>query len=532
MILFAYLQQKNLATLFIAIMSRNVPALLFVFITITFLNPIKGNSQQSRQILQLDFNDKNELVEWQGKSKYKIVKKDGYSVLRINKRNSVLTYSLPMEEVRGGKVEIRIRLKATKVSTPPNSWNGVKVLLHTSVPWGDFWDQLPLETQGFDWKDGIVVATIPLEADSSKLTIGLEEVKGKVWFDRLEINLLDKAENLSKNTIAFNPFIGHPLPRLRGMMVPTFIPDTSLQTLASWGVNHIRWQLTWDGFPYSPADTASLEVYRKWLMSALDHIDSLLPICRENGIRVVIDLHTLPGGRSADYVHNLFRKKENQDAFISVWKEIARRYQNEIIVWGYDLANEPVEGKVPAGLMNWYELATAASNEIRTIDTNHAIIIEGEPSGGLEALTRMQPLPIAKAVYSFHMYAPDVFTHQGIGGRPEGIYYPGKIMGREWNIGLMRKMLQSVKEWQLRYNTHIYVGEFSAIRWAPAQSAYYYLQDCINLFEEMGWDWAYHAFREYEGWSVEPGNSPATTKGDTTEFRQQLLINWFSKNKH
>lgn len=30
-----------------------------------------------------------------------------------------------------------------------------------------------------------------------------------------------------------------------------------------------------------------------------------------------------------------------------------------------------------------------------------------------------------------------------------------------------------------------------------------YLADVIDLFEEYGWDWSYHAFREWAGWSVE-----------------------------
>ena len=37
--------------------------------------------------------------------------------------------------------------------------------------------------------------------------------------------------------------------------------------------------------------------------------------------------------------------------------------------------------------------------------------------------------------------------------------------------------------------------------WAPG--AENYLRDAISLFEEYGWDWSYHAFREWAGWSVE-----------------------------
>jgi len=28
-------------------------------------------------------------------------------------------------------------------------------------------------------------------------------------------------------------------------------------------------------------------------------------------------------------------------------------------------------------------------------------------------------------------------------------------------------------------------------------------QDVVDLFEDMGWSWSYHAFREFEGWSLE-----------------------------
>ena len=88
-----------------------------------------------------------------------------------------------------------------------------------------------------------------------------------------------------------------------------------------------------------------------------------------------------------------------------------------------------------------------------------------------------------------------------------------------------------VLEFQQKYDVPIYVGEFSAIRWAPENSAYRYLNDVIEIFEEYGWDWTYHAFREWSGWSVEhtedrSNNSPAT---EPTE-RELLLRRYFKKN--
>ena len=87
-------------------------------------------------------------------------------------------------------------------------------------------------------------------------------------------------------------------------------------------------------------------------------------------------------------------------------------------------------------------------------------------------------------------------------------------------------------EFQQAFNVHMYVGEFSAIRWAPGDSAYNYLRDVIELFEEYGWDWSYHAFREWDGWSVEHGSDPESHQpaSEPTD-RQELLLKYFARNK-
>ena len=54
---------------------------------------------------------------------------------------------------------------------------------------------------------------------------------------------------------------------------------------------------------------------------------------------------------------------------------------------------------------------------------------------------------------------------------------------------------------QLRHGARIYVGEFSAVAWAEGVDIW--LRDILSVFGEYGWDWTYHAFREWRGWSVE-----------------------------
>ena len=129
-------------------------------------------------------------------------------------------------------------------------------------------------------------------------------------------------------------------------------------------------------------------------------------------------------------------------------------------------------------------------------------------------------------IYQVHMYVPGEFTHQGVHNKVTGIAYPGEIGGTRWDKERLRKVLEPVREFQLAYNVHIYVGEFSAIRWAPGAARY--LQDCIELYEEYDWDWTYHAYREWDGWSVEHGSDP-TNRQPSTEItdRKELLLNWF-----
>lgn len=147
-------------------------------------------------------------------------------------------------------------------------------------------------------------------------------------------------------------------------------------------------------------------------------------------------------------------------------------------------------------------------------------------------MENLVPLPVSGVVYSAHMYLPHQFTHQGVHDNTTGLVYPGTIAGQRWDKDRLRKALKPVMDFQRENNVAIYIGEFSAIRWAPDESAYRYLRDCIEVFEENGWDWAYHAFREWDGWSVEHGpdrtdhkKSPAGTS------REALLKEWFGKNR-
>lgn len=71
----------------------------------------------------------------------------------------------------------------------------------------------------------------------------------------------------------------------------------------------------------------------------------------------------------------------------------------------------------------------------------------------------------------------------------------------------------------------ILLGEFSAIRWA--EDAEYYIDDVISIAEKYGWDWTYHAYREWNGWSVEHVEDyQKVEKANETTKRKEVLLKY------
>jgi len=322
---------------------------------------------------------------------------------------------------------------------------------------------------------------------------------------------------------------GHDLPRLRGAMVSTAVSADSLRTLGKeWNANVVRWQL----FGFKPRfDTGDLAEYDRRLKAELAKLDAALPVCREAGLMVVVDLHTGPG-HWAEKGRSLFTSKACQDRFVELWENIARAYKGVAPIWGYDLLNEPLQEGTAEDVLDWQGLAERTARAIRAIDPDRCIIVEPAPWGSVAGMANLKPLGVPNVVYSAHMYAPHRFTHQTLSDpKQTPVAYPGVVDGKAWDKAALEAAMKAVIDFQKRHKVHIYLGEFSAIRWAPDGSAHRYLRDCIDLFEKHGWDWTYHAFREWDGWSVEHGPDRADHQ-PTAEptARKTLLLEWFARN--
>ncbi len=426
-----------------------------------------------------------------------------------------------------------VKARAINVSKPAQSWNGVKFMLNYLPAGGtERWHHPSNLFGSFEWQEIAFSAGIDANADKGKLILGLQDSNGEVEFDLSSLKVYRTFAMVNSDYVVNYPDRIKNMPLHRGVMSPHTMTEDDFKTLKAWHVNLIRLQIT--RFWGQSGTDRDLDDYDKWLGEKLDHLDQVLKWANEYGIKVIIDLHSPPGGRDKTRDMTMFYDKKYADHFIKVWQRIAKRYQGNPAVWGYDLVNEPVQSR-PAKYDYW-TLQRMAAEAVREIDPDTPIIIESNEWDSPNAFAYLPPLKMDNVIYQVHMYIPGTFTHQGVHNtfgeqsKKDFVTYPGMIEGAEWNIDQIRKALKPVRDFQQKHNARILVGEFSAIAWAPGADQY--LQDCITVFEENNWDWTYHAFREWPGWSVEHvGSNPDDLKlAPEDTARKKVLLKGYLKN--
>lgn len=374
-----------------------------------------------------------------------------------------------------------------------------------------------------EWKLIRFAADIPVDADAGVLKCGLQGAAGRIEFREIRLEpapFLSPPVTLPESfQCAYSPEI-RDLPAFRGFMSPRAdeaIPE-DVADMAALGANLVRWQL------WAPDDVLDKpKAYLVWMSRQMDKLERLLPEFERLGMKLIIDLHTPPGGRSGRIallgtageeaaeaaggraLHRMANDEEYYRTFLRFWREAARRFCGKSVIYGYDLVNEPAQKfEAERGyLQQQYEAAKA----IREIDPETPIIIASNNWNCPEAFTYLHPLPLRNLIYQVHAYLPGAYSHQGIGlgedvlARLKLKAYPGMINGVRYDKEQLRYELAPVIAFQKRYGARILVGEFSAARWSPGADRY--LRDLIELFEEYRWDWAYHAFRESDAWDAE-----------------------------
>ena len=479
--------------------------------------------------------------------------------------NNVLTVSIPKtpaitNETRGATYDIKPELLAGKCiefsaemrykdigSDNSDSSVGAKYLARVKTN-GAFGYQSCPALKGTQTK-WITVATYFSCAkgmEEFRLMLGIQQGWGTVEFRNLRWRTVNQSYvdyTLPENyRCEYSPEIAS-RPVLRGVMSPPplKITEKDIRDFASWGGNLFRIQLVGCG-------STDRKFYNEWMDKCLDRIDALVPVFAECKVWYIIDVHSPPGLRYShaatpgtpaetatpdignERAFRMMNIDEYYETFQETWRKIARRFKGRPYLYGYDLMNEPIQN---APIKHSYlQLQYETALIIRKIDPETPILVESNQGTAPATFSYLVPIPVKNVIYQVHMYLPHTFTHQGVSNKEKyrneypasAIPYPNPE--KKWDFHFLRNSLQPVVNFQKQYGARILVGEFSATTWAPGADKY--LDDVITIFEEYGWDWTYHAFREWEGWSVEhegPPHNPPLAKQDTP--RKKVLLKWF-----
>jgi glycoside hydrolase family 5 len=485
--------------------------------------------------------------------------KDGIVTVNIPKRvpmpNQTLgaSVNLDLENMREKIVKVSGQIRYDVGSDVIGSHVGAKALATsfdknsgTKPSW--YSSDSFIGSSGDVWKDFSALLKVYDSTTSSNLIFGIQQGWGTANFRNLSMEVVCPVDGVPSYQIPenfkceYSPRVLAAAPR-RGFMspVPGRIKADDIREMGKWGANLIRYQMV-DGIGVPENVTE----YIKWLNNCLDKLDSLMPVLKENNIKVVIDMHQALGGRykqgnrppqteaakaavrltgKAD-LHRIFCEADMRQAFIDAWKTIARRYKDNPVIFGYDLVNEPaVTGPSPYHLL---DVQYDAAKAIREIDPETPIIIEGNRCASA-IYFNVRPMPLKNIIYEVHMYFPGEYCFQGVNDfHSYSKYYPRRGVAYNSSKEELRSAMSRVIEFQKKYGAKVYVGEFTVPRWVPDGGAKY-LEDLISVFEDNKWDWTFHAFREWEGFSPEHYGHPLKPVfGDND--RKTTLQKFFKRN--
>lgn len=168
--------------------------------------------------------------------------------------------------------------------------------------------------------------------------------------------------------------------------------EDSLKGIADHGFNVLRVPMSselllqWKKGEYPKANYNNAYNEKLNSMNSLEIFDYVLQLCEQNGMKVIIDIHTVKTDASGHNYPLWYRQDMTVDDFVESLAWVAGRYKNNDTIIAYDLKNEP-HGKAQEtehaiwndsdAANNWKKVAERAGNAVLDANPHALIIIEG-----------------------------------------------------------------------------------------------------------------------------------------------------------
>ncbi|MDD5726616.1 MAG: glycoside hydrolase family 5 protein [Patescibacteria group bacterium] len=278
-------------------------------------------------------------------------------------------------------------------------------------------------------------------------------------------------------------------------ITPTFayLKEKDLRSLKASGFNSVRLSVKTDYFQDTNPPHNFNEAGFQWL-------DQIISLAKRNNIKLILDMHMPTGGVQQDYQINAANQQFWNDPwlkgrFVDVWREIARRYANEPVIWAYDLMNEPATTDFVA-----YEgLMKNTVSSIRSYDPNHLIMLQRgmfiKDDGSWDM--KYPEINDSQIVRSIHFYQPTDFTLQSapwFTTKKVSVTYPtpiAKATKDVWNASRIKNELTSLAQEASSSTMPVVLTEFGTLFPKRLTGQLQWVTDIASIAQNLGLGWHY-----------------------------------------
>jgi hypothetical protein len=301
----------------------------------------------------------------------------------------------------------------------------------------------------------------------------------------------------------------------------SYFGERDADLIARMGFDHVRFTVE----PAPMFDEASPD---RLPADYLALVDGAIDMLLARHLAVIVDVHP-----SDEFKAKLNTDDRYVDAFAHFWKAFAAhlsRYDPERVF--LEILNEPTV----TDRYRWMGIQLRLARAVREGAPRHTIVATGANWSAIDELTFLEPLPDPNVIYTFHLYDPHTFTHQGATwGAPfwkflTRVPYPSspdavapilpsvsdtaasvalRHYGDErWNADHIEAFVAKAAAWGEAHGIPLYCGEFGVFRKyaVPAERAAW-LHDVRTALEHHAIGWAM--------WDYAGGFAVANRQGGT-----------------
>jgi len=289
----------------------------------------------------------------------------------------------------------------------------------------------------------------------------------------------------------------------RGEARRAWFTEKDVKYIASLGFDHIR----------LPADEEQLwDEQGNREKEAFELVHNAINWCKDNKLRVVVDLHILRSHHFNAKDKPLWTDPNAQERFLQLWRDLSAELKKyPVALVAYELMNEPVADDAE----EWNKLVEKAIREIRKTEPNRKIGVGSNRWQSVDTFDKLRiPQGDRNIILSFHFYTPLLITHYKASWTDVGKYtgpvnYPGQIVTDKDMEGLSEQMAQLAKRNNGVYNREVfakliqkpltvarkydlplYCGEWGALPTVPREARMLWYADVRSVLEENNIAWA------------------------------------------